>query len=94
MWVNLEEEIKEKAKLLRSTGYEYTAKWCEHTCKNLHRYGKVPHLFNADARDLFSTFKNEYIGLAGFGNPKLREIYLNVVQVLLEKTIRNSPNSN
>lgn len=92
MWANLQEEIQDKAKLLRSIGYEYTAKWCEKIRRNLPQYAKLPKMLYADFGDLFSTFKNEYISLSVLGNPKLREKYLNIVQILLEKAIRNSPN--
>jgi hypothetical protein len=92
MWVSLQEEIRDKAELLKSMGYEYTAKWCESISKNLQQYAKLPKMLNKDFDDLFSTFKNEYINLMVSGTPKLREKYLNIVQILLEEAIRNSPN--
>ena len=92
MWANLQEEMRQKAKLLINSGYEYTGKWCEHICKNLHQYAKLPQMLKADFDDLFSAFKREYIGRTDLGSSKLREKYLSIVQILLEKAIRNSPN--
>lgn len=92
MWTNLEEEIQQKAKLLRNNGYEYTAKWCEHISENLNQYAKLPQMLNSDIGDLFLTFKQEYVSRTDLGSRKLREKYLSIVQILLEKAIRNSPN--
>lgn len=73
-------------------GYEYTAKWCDHICKNLSQYTKLPKMLQQDLDDLFLTFKNEYVNLMVFGSPNLREKYLTIVQILLENVIINSPN--
>lgn len=92
MWTNLREEILAKSKLLRDNGYEYTGKWCEHICTNLNEYTRLPQMLDKDLGDVISTFKQEYVSLADVGSQKLREKYLTIIQVLLEKAIRNSPN--
>jgi len=92
MWTTLRGEVLAKSKLLRDNGYEYTGKWCEHICRNLNKYAKVPQMLNKDLGDLIATFNQEYISLADAGSQKLREKYLPIIQVLLEKAIRNSPN--
>lgn len=92
MWADLEEEIGQKAKLLKDNGYEYTGKWCESFLTNLNRYPRNPQMLAADFDDLLLTFRQEYIGRTDFGSLSLREKYLSIVQTLLENAIRNSPN--
>lgn len=91
MWANLQEEIRQKAELLRSFGYENTGKWCEHILRNLSQYTKSPQMLRKDCDDLFSAFKQEFLGRTDLGDRKLREKYLTIVQALLEGAIRDSP---
>lgn len=92
MWASLEEEMLQKAQTLLEYGYVSTSKWCEHICKNIGQYTRFPQMFNNDIEDLVQTFKHEYLSRTDFGNRKLREAYLEIVQKSLENAIRNSPN--
>lgn len=92
MVANITEEILAKSKLLKEDGYEYTGRWCEHLGKNLKKYITLPQMLGADLDDFVLAFKREYVSRVNIGDQKLREKYLTIVQVLLEKSIRNSPN--
>jgi hypothetical protein len=78
--------------LLRETGYVNSANWCERLNNNLNWYVKQPKEFEADLKDFLAAFETDFLGKIQGGNRPLRHDCLKIVQMLLERAIKNDAN--
>jgi hypothetical protein len=85
----LEDVIATRAAMLREIGFLSSADWCDHLHKNLSLYVKHPEEFEPDLKTFLVAFETDFLGRIEGGNRELRQSCLRVIQVLLERAIKN-----
>jgi hypothetical protein len=88
----LQDEMRIMSSMLTETGFVNAAEWCEHMSEHLNSYVKHRRDFELDLKNFLEAFETDFLGRIEVGNRKLRQDCLNMVQLLLERAIKNDAN--